>query len=192
MLEGVGAGALYAYSLEGSETLYPDPASRFQPYGPHGPSQVVDPREFRWTDKKWRGLRLRGQVFYELHVGTFTPEGNWQAAALRLPELSELGITAIEVMPIADFPGKFGWGYDGVNMFAPTRLYGTPDDFRGFVNRAHELGIGVLLDVVYNHFGPDGNYLGQFSDSSRRKRTTGAASSTSTGAARPECANSSS
>jgi maltooligosyltrehalose trehalohydrolase len=164
-LQGIGAGALYAFSLDGSETLYPDPASRFQPFGPHGPSQVVDPQEFRWTDNKWRGLRLRGQVFYELHVGTFTPEGTWQAAALRLPELAELGITAIEVMPIADFPGKFGWGYDGVNMFAPTRLYGTPDDFRAFVNRAHELGIGVLLDVVYNHFGPDGNYLGQFSDS---------------------------
>jgi maltooligosyltrehalose trehalohydrolase len=106
---------------------------------------------------------MRGQVFYELHVGTFTPEGTWQAAAEQLDELAELGITAIEVMPIADFPGRFGWGYDGVNLFAPSRLYGTPDDFRSFVDRAHAAGIGVLLDVVYNHFGPDGNYLGEFS-----------------------------
>jgi maltooligosyltrehalose trehalohydrolase len=130
MMPGIGAGALYAFSLDRGETLYPDPASRFQPCGPHGPSQVVDPAQYPWTDAKWHGLWLRGQVFYELHVGTFTPEGTWRAAASQLPALAELGITAVEVMPIADFPGKFGWGYDGVNLFAPTRLYGTPDDFR--------------------------------------------------------------
>ncbi len=159
----IGAGALYGFSLDKSEKLFPDPASRFQPEGPHGLSQVVDPIAFPWTDGRWPGLELRGQVFYELHVGTFTPEGTWQAAAEQLGALADLGITAIEVMPIADFPGRFGWGYDGVNLFAPSRLYGTPDDFRSFVDQAHAAGIGVLLDVVYNHFGPDGNYLGEFS-----------------------------
>src|SRR4051812_23623021 len=103
------------------------------------------------------------QVIYEMHIGTFTPEGTYKAAAEQLEELARLGITVVELMPVADFPGRFGWGYDGVNLFAPTRLYGTPDDLRSFVNQAHEVGIGVLLDVVYNHFGPDGNYLREFS-----------------------------
>lgn len=161
---GMQDGALYGYYLNGEERLYPDPMSRFQPQGPHGPSQVVDPGSFRWTDAKWQGVELPGQVIYELHVGTFTPEGNWAAAAAQLAELANLGVTVVEVMPVADFPGSFGWGYDGVNMFAPTRLYGSPDDFRQFVDRAHALGIGVILDVVYNHLGPDGNYLTQFSN----------------------------
>ena len=157
------AGALYRFRLDGKSHPYPDPASRFQPDGPHGPSRVVDPRTFRWTDGGWEGVRAEGQVLYELHVGTFTPEGTWAAAAAKLPLLVEVGITCLEVMPVADFPGRFGWGYDGVNLFAPTRLYGEPDEFRAFVDRAHALGLGVILDVVYNHLGPDGNYLKEFS-----------------------------
>ena len=159
LVEGVGAGARYKYQLDAGDYHFPDLASRYQPEGPHGPSQVIDPVAFRWTDQRWPGLVDTGQVFYELHVGTFTPEGTFAAAAARLPELADLGVTAVEVMPVAEFPGRFGWGYDGVQLFAPTRLYGTPDDFRAFVNEAHRLGLGVILDVVYNHFGPDGNYV---------------------------------
>ena len=157
------AGTLYRFRLNGEGTLYPDPASRFQPEGPHGPSCVVDPAEFKWTDQRWPGIKMPGQIMYEMHVGTFTPEGTWRAAAKELKELARIGITVIEMMPVADFPGEFGWGYDGVDLFAPTRLYGTPDDLRAFVNDAHSLGLAVILDVVYNHFGPDGNYLGVFS-----------------------------
>jgi maltooligosyltrehalose trehalohydrolase len=158
-----GSGALYRYRLDAEAQIYPDPASRFQPDGPHGPSQVVDPTSFRWSDAEWTGVGRDGQIIYEMHVGTFTPEGTWAAAMRELPELATLGITVLEVMPVADFPGGFGWGYDGVDLFAPARLYGTPDDFRRFVDRAHSVGIGVILDVVYNHVGPDGNYLKQFS-----------------------------
>ena len=157
-------GSLYRFRLDGSTTLYPDPASRFQPDGPHGPSQIVDPRAFGWTDQNWPGVSREGQVIYEMHIGTFTEEGTWQAACRELPELAAMGITTLEVMPVADFPGKFGWGYDGVNLFAPTRLYGSPDDFRRFVDAAHALNLGVILDVVYNHFGPDGNYLKAFAN----------------------------
>jgi maltooligosyltrehalose trehalohydrolase len=157
-----GAMTRYRYRLDGGDA-FPDPASRFQPEGPHGPSVVVDPA-FAWKDGDWKGRSLPGQVLYELHVGTFTREGTWSAARERLAGLAELGVTIVEVMPIADFPGRFGWGYDGVNLFAPTRLYGTPDDLRGFVDAAHGLGLGVILDVVYNHLGPDGNYLPQYSD----------------------------
>ncbi len=158
------AGTLYRFRLDGDSYLYPDPASRFQPEGPHGPSQVIDPAAFRWTDGTWPGVGPEGQVVYEMHVGTFTQEGTWAAAARELPALADLGVTVVEVMPVADFPGRFGWGYDGVNLYAPTRLYGTPDDLRRFVDRAHAAGVGVLLDVVYNHLGPDGNYLGQFAE----------------------------
>ncbi|WP_075771546.1 malto-oligosyltrehalose trehalohydrolase [Aerophototrophica crusticola] len=158
-------GSRYKYCLDGGDYLYPDPMSRFQPDGPHGPSQVVDPASFQWTDHGWEGVRREGMVLYEMHVGTFTPEGTWDAAIGRLEELRDLGVTCLEVMPVADFAGSFGWGYDGVNLFAPTRLYGSPDDFRRFVDRAHGLGLGVILDVVYNHFGPDGNYLSQFAKS---------------------------
>ena len=166
---GVGPGALYRFRLDGGEA-FPDPASRFQPQGPHGPSQVVDPLAFEWTDARWPGVTRAGQVLYEMHVGTFTPEGTWQAARALLPELAALGVTVIEVMPIADFPGRFGWGYDGVCPFAPTRLYGSPDDLRAFVNEAHLAGLGVILDVVYNHFGPDGNTLPRYSSTYQTDR----------------------
>ena len=159
---GVGSGALYGFRVDRSGP-YADPASRFQPEGPEGPSQVVDPSAFRWSDAGWRGPAERGVVLYELHVGTFTRAGTWSAATARLAELAELGVTAIEVLPVAEFAGEFGWGYDGVGLFAPTRLYGAPDDFRGFVDAAHGLGIAVLLDVVYNHFGPRGCFLRELS-----------------------------
>src|ERR1051325_2146278 len=137
LVSGAKAGQRYRFRLGGR--LYPDPASRFQPEGPHGPSQIVDPFTFAWNDRDWRGVELRGQVLYEMHVGTFTSEGTWSAAERELPELAQLGVTVIEVMPVADFPGRFGWGYDGTCLFAPTRLYGGPDDFRAFVNAAHAL-----------------------------------------------------
>jgi len=159
-----GPGSRYRFRVNGAENCYPDPASRFQPDGPHGSSCIVDPTKFRWSDADWVGLKLKGQIFYEMHVGTFTREGTWRAAAEQLPELARIGITVIEMMPVAEFPGRFGWGYDGVDLSAPSHLYGTPDDLRAFVDRAHSLGIGVILDVVYNHFGPDGNYLGIYSD----------------------------
>lgn len=158
-----GAGALYRLRLDDGDSI-PDPASRFQPSGPHGPSMVVDPSAFRWTDADWHGIEPERRVLYELHVGTFTREGTWPAAMAELGALAELGVTLVEVMPVADFAGRFGWGYDGVNLFAPTHLYGEPDDFRRFVDRAHALGLGVVLDVVYNHLGPDGNYLRAFAD----------------------------
>ncbi|QPK61594.1 malto-oligosyltrehalose trehalohydrolase [Methylomonas sp. LL1] len=157
------AGSLYRYLLDDDPQPYPDPASRFQPQGPQGPSQVVDALSFEWTDAAWPGIEAHGQVIYEMHIGTFTHEGNWLAAAKELPELAALGVTVLEIMPVADFPGRYGWGYDGVNWFAPTRLYGTPDEFRYFVDQAHAVGLGVVLDVVFNHLGPDGNYLSKFS-----------------------------
>jgi maltooligosyltrehalose trehalohydrolase len=162
-ITGAKAGDLYRFRLD-SEGQFPDPASRFQPQGPHGPSEVVDPAGFEWTDANWQGAALEGQVIYEMHVGTFTAKGTWEAARRELPELAAVGITVVEVMPVADFPGRFGWGYDGVGWFAPVAIYGSPDDFRRFVDEAHRVGIGVILDVVYNHIGPDGNYLHQYSD----------------------------
>ncbi len=161
---GVGAGALYHFRLNDGENFYPDPASRFQPDGPHGSSCVVDPTKFAWSDAEWRGTAMKGQIIYEMHIGTFTKEGTWHAATEQLAELAHIGITVIEMMPVADFPGEFGWGYDGVDFFAPSHLYGTPEDLRAFIDRAHSLGLALILDVVYNHFGPDGNYLGVFSD----------------------------
>ncbi|WP_247887318.1 malto-oligosyltrehalose trehalohydrolase [Azospirillum sp. SYSU D00513] len=164
LLEGVAVNSLYRLRLDDDRTLYPDPASRFQPGGPHGPSQLVDPRGFAWTDQGWKGRPIEGQVIYEMHIGTFTPEGTLEAAMRELQHLADLGVTVLELMPLAEFPGRFGWGYDGVGLFAPTRLYGKPDDVRSFVDRAHALGLAVILDVVYNHFGPDGNYLKCFAD----------------------------
>jgi maltooligosyltrehalose trehalohydrolase len=159
----LGPGSRYGFRLDGDERLYPDPASRFQPNGPHGMSELVDPARFEWNDSGFPGLGPRGLVLYELHVGTFTREGTFRAAMNELAELQALGVTAVELMPVADFPGRFGWGYDGVNLWAPSRNYGTPDDLRAFVDRAHQLGLAVILDVVYNHLGPSGNYLHAYS-----------------------------
>jgi maltooligosyltrehalose trehalohydrolase len=161
-LFGWGDGKLYSLRLDGKDQLLPDPASRFQPHGPHGPSRVVDPAKYAWRDAGFRGTAERGQVLYEMHIGTFTPEGTYRAAAERLGDLVEVGITTLELMPLAEFPGDFGWGYDGVALWSPTRLYGEPDDLRRFIDRAHQLGLAVILDVVYNHFGPDGCYLKSF------------------------------
>jgi maltooligosyltrehalose trehalohydrolase len=156
-------GDRYQFRLGDDDRLYPDPASRYQPEGPHGPSQVVDAAAFRWTDEGWAGVSLNGQVVYELHVGTFTPEGTYASAAQKLRELAAIGVTMVEMMPIAEFDGRFGWGYDGVDLFAPFHGYGEPDDLRRFVDVAHAQGVAVILDVVYNHFGPSGNYLRKFS-----------------------------
>jgi maltooligosyltrehalose trehalohydrolase len=157
-----GEGQRYWYRID--KGLRPDPASRWQPDGPLGASAVADGRAFKWTDRDWGGAGpAHRHVFYELHVGTFTREGTWAAAEQRLKDLADVGITTIEVMPIAEFAGRFGWGYDGVQLFAPSHVYGTPDDVRRFVNAAHGLGLAVILDVVYNHFGPVGNFLPEFS-----------------------------
>jgi maltooligosyltrehalose trehalohydrolase len=160
-LSEVKPGDLYRYQIDG-QGPFPDPASRFQPGGVHGPSRVVDP-DFPWTDADWRGVPLEDLVLYELHVGTFTPSGTFAAAAEKLPLLRDLGITAVELMPVADFPGVRNWGYDGVALFAPARCYGRPDDLRRFVDDAHRIGLAVHLDVVYNHLGPDGAYHSVFS-----------------------------
>ncbi len=154
---GAGSGTLYRYQLPDGLRV-PDPASRFQPQDVHGPSQVMDPDAYRWTER-WAGRPWDEVVLYELHVGAFTPEGTFRAAADRLDHLRLLGVTAIEIMPIADFPGRRNWGYDGVLPYAPDSSYGRPDDLKALVEAAHARGIAVLLDVVYNHFGPDGNYL---------------------------------
>jgi maltooligosyltrehalose trehalohydrolase len=150
---GIGAGALYRLRLDARPELLADPASRFQPEGPAGPSMVVDSQGFAWSDHQWQGVGAQGPVLYEMHIGTFTREGTWDAAMARLPMLRDLGITCLEIMPINEFEGSFGWGYDGTLLYAPTRVYGEPDDVRAFVDAAHRLGLGVILDVVYNHFG---------------------------------------
>ena len=155
-----GAGTLYHWRIDG-ELSVPDPASRHNPHGVHAPSAVVDPLAFEW-DEDWTGRPWPEVVLYELHVGAFTPEGTFAAAARRLPELAALGITAVELMPLADFPGRFGWGYDGVLPFAPHAAYGRPDELKDFIQQAHRLGLMVFLDVVYNHFGPEGNYLHRY------------------------------
>jgi maltooligosyltrehalose trehalohydrolase len=162
LVDGVQAGDRYWFRLD-NDRKRPDPTSRFQPEGPHGPSMIVDPSSFRWSDDSWPGAPRDGHVLYELHVGTFTPEGTWAAAAEKIDHLARLGVTVIEMMPVNDFAGRWGWGYDGVNLYAPTHLYGTPDDLRRFVDRAHARGVAVILDVVYNHLGPDGNYLADYS-----------------------------
>ena len=154
---------LYKFRLDDSVEV-PDPASRYQPRGPHGPSQLIDAGRYKWRDSGWRGPTLESAVIYELHVGTFTSEGTYRAASKHLAELADLGVSVIEMMPVAEFPGRFGWGYDGVCLFAPFHNYGHPDDLRAFIDDAHAHGIGVILDVVYNHLGPDGNYLREFSE----------------------------
>jgi maltooligosyltrehalose trehalohydrolase len=174
---GVSTGDLYEYQLDGRGP-FPDPASRFQPRGVHGPSAIVDPRSFAWSDEGWCGVPLERAVIYELHVGTFTDAGSFAGVTERLPYLADLGVTVVELMPIADFPGARNWGYDGVSLFAPSRAYGTPDDLRRLVDTAHRLSLAVILDVVYNHFGPDGAYAGVFSplySSTRHRSPWGAA-----------------
>ena len=151
------AGTLYKFRL--GDEAYPDPASRFQPEGVHGPSEVIDPA-FAWGPR--RSVSMQDAVFYEMHVGTFTPEGTYAAAIEHLDALADLGITVLELMPVNEFPGRFGWGYDGVDLWAPTRLYGRPEELRRFVDEAHARGLAVILDVVYNHLGPDGCYLKEF------------------------------
>lgn len=158
---GAGAGDRYVFTLDGSDPR-PDPASRFQPEGVHGPSQIVDPGAYRWTHVEWAGRAPRDLAIYELHVGTFAGEGTFRSVRERLPELRDLGVTAIELMPLADFPGSRNWGYDGACLFAPARAYGAPDDLRALVDAAHGCGLSVILDVVYNHLGPEGSYLHQF------------------------------
>lgn len=165
VVEQVLPGQRYRYRLDGGDE-YPDPASRYQPDGVNGASEVVD-RRYLWRDETWKGVPLKDFIIYELHIGTYSPEGTYLGAIPYLDELVELGITAIELMPIAQFPGDWGWGYDGVFIFAPHNTYGTPDDFRALVDACHERGVAVILDVVYNHFGPEGNCLPRYADYTR-------------------------
>jgi len=155
------AGTRYSFRIDG-DLLVPDPASRYQPLDVHGPSEVVDPYEYAWSDSEWHGIAAERLVFYELHVGTFTPERSFTGVAERLDHLVALGITAVELMPVADFPGRWGWGYDGVLPFAPDAGYGQPEELKALVEACHARGLAVFLDVVYNHFGPEGNYLHRY------------------------------
>ena len=159
-LDNITAGTQYWYKLN-NDILRADPASRWQPKGVHGPSAIVS-RDFNWTDNDWTGLSLQNMIIYELHTGTFTPQSNFKGIISKLNYLQSLGITAIEIMPIAQFPGSRNWGYDGVFPFAIQNTYGTVDDLKQLVNEAHLHGIAVILDVVYNHAGPEGNYLRDF------------------------------
>ncbi|MDQ1701131.1 MAG: maltooligosyltrehalose trehalohydrolase, partial [Frankiaceae bacterium] len=167
----VAAGTDYAFAVDGGDPR-PDPRSRWQPHGVHGPSRALDDAAYAWEDAGWHGRPILGGVVYELHVGTFTPEGTFDAAASRLDHLSALGIAAVEVLPIAAFSGRSGWGYDGVALFAVHDAYGGPDGFKRFVDAAHQRGIAVIVDVVYNHLGPSGNYLAQFGPYFTDKHTT--------------------
>jgi maltooligosyltrehalose trehalohydrolase len=166
-------GGWYTAEVEGladGEGPFPDPCSRFQPHGVHGPSAVVDPSRFAWSDEAWRGLLPGDAIVYELHVGTFSPAGTFAGVIERLPYLADLGVTVVELMPVADFPGSHNWGYDGVSLYAPSRRYGEPDDLRRLVDTAHGLGLAVLVDAVYNHLGPDGAYHALFSPFYRSTR----------------------
>ncbi|HXP39592.1 MAG TPA: alpha-amylase family glycosyl hydrolase, partial [Candidatus Acidoferrales bacterium] len=159
--DAAGPGTLYYFRIDGEKEV-PDPASRFQPRDVHGPSEVIDPDVFNWKDEAWHGRDWNEAVIYELHVGAFSEAGTFSAVRERLDYLAGLGITAIELMPVSDFPGRRNWGYDGVFPFAPDSTYGRPEDLKELVQAAHERGVMVLLDVVYNHFGPEGNYLGAY------------------------------
>ena len=151
-------GSEYNYVLADG-TVVPDPAARAQKADVNGPSLVIDPQHYRWENTLWQGRPWHESVVYELHIGTFTAEGTFQAAIAKLPALADLGITMIEVLPVSQFGGNRGWGYDGVLLYAPHAAYGSPDDFKAFVDAAHGLGLSVVLDIVLNHFGPEGNYL---------------------------------
>ncbi len=157
----VREGADYLYVLNG-ERERPDPVSRWQPGGVHGPSRVVDPASFHWSDQGWSGIPLRNYIVYELHTGTFTREGTFESVISRLSYLRDLGITAIEIMPVAEVPGKRNWGYDGASLYAPQSSYGGPEGLKKLVDACHQHGLAIVLDVVYNHFGPEGNYLPDF------------------------------
>ncbi len=171
-VDGAGPGTDYAFLLDDDGTAYPDPRSTWQPKGVHGPSRVYDQTAFHWDDATWQGPPLSGAVIYELHIGTFTPEGTFDAAGEKLKYLYDLGITHVEVMPVAEAAGNRGWGYDGVDLFASSSCYGGPDAFKRFVNACHIQGIGVILDVVYNHFGPVGNYTSKFGPYATDKHKT--------------------
>jgi maltooligosyltrehalose trehalohydrolase len=160
-LDDLKPGTDYTFRVDDSGPL-PDPRSPWQPYGVHGPSRTVDHAAFKWTDRDWRGVHLPSAVLYELHIGTFSPEGTFDGAIKRLDHLVDLGVTAVEVMPIAEFSGDRNWGYDGVQLYAPHHAYGGPTGFKRFVDACHRRGLGVVLDVVYNHFGPEGNYVPRF------------------------------
>jgi maltooligosyltrehalose trehalohydrolase len=160
-IEEIGAGADYVYIIDGKKER-PDPVSRFQPEGVHGPSRVIDPDSFQWTDRVWKGIGLEDYVIYELHIGTFTSGGTFEAAIEKLDHLRDAGITAIEIMPVAQFPGARNWGYDGVYPYAVQSTYGGPEGLKRLVDAAHRAGIAVIMDVVYNHLGPEGNYLPDF------------------------------
>jgi maltooligosyltrehalose trehalohydrolase len=158
---GVSAGADYFYVLDGGRER-PDPVSRFQPEGVHGPSRVVEPEAFAWTDKDWQGVALKDYVVYELHTGTFTPEGTFEAVIPKLAHLKSLGVTAVELMPVAEFPGSRNWGYDGAHLYAPQSTYGGPEALKKLIDACHREGLAFVLDVVYNHLGPEGNYAGEY------------------------------
>jgi maltooligosyltrehalose trehalohydrolase len=174
-LPGVRAGARYRYRVDGGAAV-PDPASRFQPEGVGGPSEVIDAAAFAWDDAGWRGRPFEEAVLYELHVGAFTPEGDFAGVARRLDALAELGVTALELMPVAAFAGSRNWGHDGVLPFAPAAAYGRPEALKRLVAEAHGRGLMVLLDVVYNHFGPEGNHLRRYAPAffTDRHRSEGA------------------
>lgn len=157
-----GAGDDYAFVIDDAMPPVPDPRSMWQPHGVHGPSRIVDHASFRWTDEQWQAPPLSSAIIYELHIGTFTPKGTFDAAQQHLAYLKDLGVTHVELMPVGAFPGKHGWGYDGVDLFAPHSAYGGPEALKRFINACHEHGLAVLLDVVYNHLGPSGNYLARF------------------------------
>jgi maltooligosyltrehalose trehalohydrolase len=154
-------GDTYCFVFDDGRTR-PDPVSRSQPHGVHGPSQIVGPGAFAWSDGDWKGIALEDYIFYELHTGTFTPEGTFAGIISKLDYLRELGITAIELMPVAEFPGSRNWGYDGVDLYAPHSAYGGPEELKRLVNACHQAGLAVVLDAVYNHVGPEGNYLSDF------------------------------
>jgi maltooligosyltrehalose trehalohydrolase len=167
----VPVGSLYRFSIDGGMGR-PDPRSRFQPFGVHGPSQVVDPHAYAWQDEDWQGVAKRDLVIYEMHLGAFSEQGTYQGAIERLPELVGLGVTAIELLPLAQTPGRWNWGYDGVNYFAPRNTFGEPDQLRQFVDACHGHSIAVINDVVYNHVGPEGNYLSEFAPYRSTRRGT--------------------
>ncbi|WP_232065226.1 alpha-amylase family glycosyl hydrolase [Rhodocytophaga rosea] len=160
-VENIYPGATYFYRLDSGQDL-PDPASHFQPEGVHGPSQVIDHSNYQWKDKVWKGIESKDMILYEMHLGTFTPEGTFNSMIDRLADLADTGINAIEIMPISQFPGNRNWGYDGVHPYSVQNSYGTPDDLRQLVDACHAHGIAVILDMVYNHLGPEGNYFGLF------------------------------